>query len=237
MNISRASTNDPILIEMLQKHLHVDDTIAGNDAGLIFSIGDWTRRITVGDWQAEFYGLVEIIDNNPLVCADTLSIPSPGVTAILIALAPLVQAGLLVEDPAIIVNFEVPEDELTSALGRLGWQGSFDLHCEPLALDGVIAATVMAAIPSEVMKPDLDSLFDEKFGRSFFVRQDQSSEWNRELVKGWPWAVYRFAVSPDDPTSLLTVRVLLDQNGKGGAGQILHAMNVMSGFEESLGLA
>jgi N-acetyl-gamma-glutamylphosphate reductase len=37
--------------------------------------------------------------------------------------------------------------------------------------------------------------------------------------------------------SLLTVQVMIDRNGKGGAAQVVHAFNVMNGFEESLGIA
>jgi N-acetyl-gamma-glutamylphosphate reductase len=36
--------------------------------------------------------------------------------------------------------------------------------------------------------------------------------------------------------SLLAIHIMADINGKAGAGQFVHTMNVMCGFEESLGL-
>ena len=55
-------------------------------------------------------------------------------------------------------------------------------------------------------------------------------------VLGRPEARYRLTLAPDSPHSLLTIRVLADFNGKVGASQVIHAMNVMCGFEESLGI-
>ena len=176
------------------------------------------------------------MDNNPLVCADALSIPSPAATLALIALAPLAQAGLIEESPAIIVNTDADEAELESALVRVGWSGGFALHSEPVDLEGVLAATVMVAIPSSVEREDLFGLYDERYERSFYVRKDQSSVWDRNLVVDQPFALYRLGLAIDEPTSLLTIRVLASRDGKCGAAQAIHAMNVMCGFEESLGI-
>jgi N-acetyl-gamma-glutamylphosphate reductase len=57
------------------------------------------------------------------------------------------------------------------------------------------------------------------------------------LVAGKPFSAYRLRVVPDEPNSLLTVRLLSDPLGKCGAAQVVHAMNVMCGFEESLGIS
>jgi N-acetyl-gamma-glutamylphosphate reductase len=48
--------------------------------------------------------------------------------------------------------------------------------------------------------------------------------------------VYRLRVTPNDNASLLTIQVLADRDGKCGAAQVVHMMNVMAGFEETLGL-
>jgi len=236
-SISKATSSDPTVLALLAKHPKVEQVEQGPVSGLEFFVEGRNRLISVGKPECEDYGILEIIDNNPLVCANEISVPSAGVTGILIALAPLVQAGLLLEAPVVVSNVEIDKIELVAALTRLGFNEEPALHTESLDLEGVVAVTVMAAIPGDLRKPELDVLFDERYGRSFFVRLDQTSEWSRALVKGQPWAVYRFTLAPDDPTSLFTVRILLDVNGKGGASQSVHAMNVMCGFEESLGLA
>mgnify|MGYP000986779237 CR=1 FL=1 len=55
------------------------------------------------------------------------------------------------------------------------------------------------------------------------------------IVANKPFAVYRLGLTPGDDTSLLTVRVLADKHGKCGEAQLVHALNVMCGFEEMLG--
>ncbi len=231
-----ASSGSPAILRLLESHPRIQSVTKSDETGIQFSIGAWNRRVLVGDATQELYGLVEIMDNNPLVCADALSIPSPAATLALIALAPLAQAGLIAESPAIIVNTVADEAELESALLRVGWSGGFALHSEPVELDGVLAATVMVAIPSSVEREDLFGLFDERYERSFYVRKDQGSVWDRNLVIGQPFALYRLGLAIDEPTSLLTIRVLASQDGKCGAAQGIHAMNVMCGFEESLGI-
>jgi N-acetyl-gamma-glutamylphosphate reductase len=105
----------------------------------------------------------------------------------------------------------------------------------PLA--GVVVATVIAAIQTPPRLQDIDDLYEERFGRSFFVQRQDSGDWDVKLVLGTQNAVYRLRIAPDEPQSLLTIQVMADENGKCGAGALVHAMNVMAGFEESLGLA
>jgi N-acetyl-gamma-glutamylphosphate reductase len=210
---------------------------AGAARGVSFSIGEWEREVAVGDAKLPLYGLVEVMDNNPLVCADAISIPGPAATMALIAIAPLAQAGLIADAPVLMLNFAAEEEEIILALKTCGWDGGVTFHTELLDLDGVYAATVMAAIRTPDDLEDLDALYDEQFGRSFYIRRDETSEWDPSLVKGKPYALYRLRISPDEPNSMLTIRILSDQNGKCGAAQIVHAMNVMCGFEESLGIS
>ena len=100
----------------------------------------------------------------------------------------------------------------------------------------VVAATVISAIQTPDRLEDLDDLYEEAFGRSFFVRRDEASEWDVKLVKSKPHSLYRMRISPDKPQSLLTVQVMADKDGKCGAAQVVHCMNVMAGFEETLGI-
>ena len=70
---------------------------------------------------------------------------------------------------------------------------------------------------------------------AFGVKLD-STAITLDTVRGKPFAVYRLRFAPDESKSLLTVQVMADSRGKCGAGQVVHALNVMCGFEESLGV-
>lgn len=83
---------------------------------------------------------------------------------------------------------------------------------------------------------ELDGLYEEAYGRSFFVRQAEEGDWDTRLVRGYDHAVYRLRLSPGEERAVLTVQAMGDFGGKLGAGQVVHVMNVMAGLEEGLGL-
>ena len=64
------------------------EIVAGTcDAALCIDQDGWSRQIVVGDASIEAGGLVELADNNPMVCADIVGVPGPVATLALIALA------------------------------------------------------------------------------------------------------------------------------------------------------
>lgn len=233
--IDQASSSDPVVRRILESHPKVGSVTEGTEL-LAWDRGDWHRHLYTGRADVELRGLIELMDNNPLVCTDEASVPSPAATLALIALGPLAAAGMIADTPTVVVNFPADEADVSAYLATEGWVGNAIVHSEPMDFGGVLAATVMVEIPTPEDLDDIDALFEERFGRSFFVRRDETSEWDANLVAGTPRAVYRLRISPDSPRSLLTIRVLADRDGKAGAAQLVHAMNVMSGFEESLGL-
>jgi len=235
--IDLAQSADPVVRAILAVHPKVGAVGEGNATGVAFDQGVWSREVLVGEPSGVLYGLVELMDNNPIVCADRMSVPSPGATLALIALGPLAAAGLIADSPTVIVNVESDEETVAAALAGAGWTGGAFVHWEPVDLEGVVAATIMVAVQTPEDLDEIDEQYEERFGRSFFVRRDEDSEWDASLVRGTPYALYRLRISPDQPQSLLTVRVMADLNGKAGATQVVHAMNVMCGFEESLGIA
>lgn len=238
--IARPST-DPELDRRLRGHPGF--TISGEPTKkVLFARDGWNREIIVGRpgrqaVNGSLYGLPELADNNPLVCADLFSVPSPEATLALIGLGPLVRAGLIVEDPVVQLSFDPAHGDIGPALAELGWQGDVVIHADPQALGSVLAAVCMAEIEAMPDYSELDSLFEEAFGRSFFIRGVDALTWDVEHVRGWDNAVYTLRVSPFEDRALVTVLVMADKNGKCGAGQIVHAMNVMCGFEECLGLS
>lgn len=231
-----AASGDPAVARLLSQHPFVEIIDGGPAQGVEFAQGEWRRAVYVGRSEEEQRGILEIMDNNPLVCADSMSVPSAGATLAMIALGPLASGGLIADSPTIVVTTPTEEAEVDALMEPLGWfEGSY-VHVEPQTIGNVAAATIMVAIKTPEELDDIDALYEERYGRTFFVRRDETSEWDPSLVEGQPYALYRLLVAPDDGTSLLTIRVIADLDGKAGAAQVIHAMNVMSGFEESLGL-
>lgn len=235
--IRQAITADPVLRRLLAGHPEVSEVLEGPDLGVRFQHGGRWREVLVGRSDAEIYGLLELIDNNPIVCADAVSVPSPGVTLASVAVGPLASAGIIYEAPTMLSTIEVDEAEAEEALARLGWSGGLTLHSEPADLGGVVAATVICAIASPDDPMEIDALYEERYGGSFFVRRDEDSQWHTNLVVGRPESRYRLRIALDQPVSLLTVQLLANRHGKCGAAQVLHAMNVMCGFADSAGIA
>jgi len=232
--IDVASSASPIIRELLAQHPRIGRVEVGDSFGVCFQQATWSREVRIGDTKADLYGLVEVIDNNPLVCADMISVPGKAATLALIALAPLVHAGLVTDSPVLVFNFPTDDEEVARALEREGLKTGVAVHSEPLDLGGVLAASVMVSIETPEDLDEIDFLYNEQFGRSFYVRRDETSEWAPDVVRDKPFAVYRIRISPDEPNSLLTIRLLSDPDGKCGTSQVIHAMNVMCGFEETL---
>jgi len=237
MSIEEAVTGDPALFELLLKHPRVVD--AGLDAsagsGLLFREGNWRRQVLVGAPQAPLAGLIEMVDNNPLVCADVYAVPDALSTLSLIAIGPLIDAGLLLEPPVLLVSAG-DHSSVEAFLARAGWPDGATIAEGEAALGSVAAVNAVARISTPDNPSELDDLYAERFGRSFFVRNADKGPWDTELATAKPYGLYRLRIAPDDGESLLTIQTMADLDGKCGAAQVLHAMNVMAGFEESLGL-
>lgn len=235
--IDLAASGDPQIRSRLETHPKVERVAASDFMGIEFQIGSWHRKVWLDRPDLEVAGLVELIDNNPMVCADEMSIPDPISTLALVALGPIAWAGMILERPTVISSIDTSEKLLDAFLKTAGWGDGATLHVEHRELGSVLAATAMAAISTPKDWSEIDDVYEERFGRSFFVRRDEDSEWDPSLVAGQPFAAYQLRYTPGEESSLLTIQVLADRNGKCGPGQAIHAMNVMAGFEESLGIA
>lgn len=234
--IDVAATSDPELRELLSAHPRIGEVQAGESRGIDFTVGNWRRQVVAGEADADLSGLVELMDNNPMVCADRMSVPDPLSTLALVALGPIAWAGIVLEAPTIITSFDGDPALVDAFLGTAGWTGGATLHTEIKNLGTVLAVTAMAVVSTPGVWSDIDDLYEERYGRSFFVRRDENSEWDPRLVSNRNHAVYRMRYTPDEERSLLTIQVLADSNGKCGRAQLIHAMNVMAGFEESIGI-
>jgi len=235
--IDEAWVSDAHLFELLSTHPRVRSVIRDDSAGIRFRQGEWMRSVSIGRLEPEVKGLVELIDNNPLVCADDAGVPDPASTLALIAVGPIALAGILTEAPTMIVNVPADEERVSGFLQTAGWSEGITLHADPQEGIAVAAATVIASIQTPSSWDEIDELYDERFERSFFVHRVDGEKWDSSLVEGKPNALYHLRYTPGEDTSLLTIQVMGDLRAKCGPSQAIHAMNVMAGFEESLGLA
>lgn len=228
------TTNDPVLISHVSRHPHLN-RVGECDSLIEWTQNGWNRKITKCGGSS-LCGLIELLDNNPLVCADEASILDPAATLALVALGPMIRAGILVEPPSLLYSFEPELDCLQSHLPEFGWSEGLTVAIEPQEMGTVLACAAMGLVSTPANLDDLDLLYEEAYGRSFFVRMHESGPWSTELVKNTPYAIIQLRVTVGEPHTLLTAQVLADRNGKLGNLQALHMMNVMEGWEESLGI-
>jgi hypothetical protein len=234
--IDLAASADPELRRLLTGHPKVARVEESNSQGIDFQVGSWHRSVEIASPSLEVAGLVELIDNNPMVCADRMSVPDPVSTLALVALGPLAWAGMILEPPTVICSADGDSKLLNQFMTTAGWSEGVTFHVEKRDLGSVLAITAMAAIATPSDWNDIDELFAERFSRSFYVRRDEESDWDPSLVAGKAHALYRLRYTPGEGESLLTIQALADLQGKCGPAQVVHAMNVMAGFEESLGV-
>lgn len=231
----RAGSANTAIASLLAGHPEVTEILVTDFAGIEFETN--RKRFVSPSWlPVEIGGVVELMDNNPLVCADNAWVPSAGGALAVLALGPLLEAGLLVEPPAILLSFEDSEEEVAKGLMTVAYTNGFSFNCEDHDLGTVRGAYCIAKFSNPKSFDEIDDIYDERYGRSFFVRRTEDQPWVKELVEGKPWACYRLELSEGESESLLSIHIMADIGGKAGAGQFIHTMNIMCGFEESLGL-
>lgn len=221
------------LLEFLMRHPFAR-VQGGSDSGpacIRFETGR-SRAVFQGNPRMDCYGLTELMDNNPLVCADEASVTGPEATLALIALGPLAKANLLKESVAIAFNFPAEgREEIEAALATEGWHGIATVASSEPGSD-IYTAECIAEIVNPGSATDIEALYDECYGRSFFVRPacDPTAPTNA--------ATYGFTF--DDigtGSALVKVTVSSGMDGRAGAAGLVHMFNIMCGFEESLGIA
>lgn len=232
----QAGSANAILQGLLAKHPEVSQPLLVSDSQGIEFITNRHRFVHPSTVSTEIGGVIELMDNNPLVCATEAWVPSPGGALATIALGPILEAGLVVEPPAVLLSFEDSQEEVEKALGTTGYSGGITFNCESHDLGTVRGAYCIAKIANPESFDEIDDIYEERYSRSFFVHREEEKPWTKELVADTSFACYRLELTEGESQSLLAIHVIGDIHGKAGAGQFIHTMNVMCGFEESLGL-
>jgi len=234
--VAARGSGSPALEAMMSRHAHVRlETFGAAEKNKVeFGSKNWNRQVVEGDPYVHGpYGLAELMDNNPLVCADIASCPGPSATLAAIAVAPLAKAAMLLERPAIVFSFDDNYEEVNRVLETEGWSAGAAVTGNPMELESCLIATSLSKIRIPQSASEVDDLYDECFARSFFVRRHEGDDWGPQLVRGTPNAKYQLILSPGEAhTAVLRVDVIADPNGKCGAAQVVHMFNIMCGFEE-----
>src|SRR5687767_8737898 len=118
------------------------------------------RRVFHGNPSVELYGLTELMDNNPLVCADEAAVTGPAASLVMVALGPLAKAGLIADLPAVALNFGPATDEVDIALAGEGWLGGTATATDDGQPELLIAECICEIrVPSGV--DDIGALYEE----------------------------------------------------------------------------
>jgi N-acetyl-gamma-glutamyl-phosphate reductase len=204
------------------------------------------------------YGLVER-HRDELKRARTVAVPGCYPAATILALGPLVDAGLLGEGPVAVsamsgasgagaglsepLHFAALADD-AHAYGlcthrhtaemeqELDRQVLFTPHLVPMDR-GLLATCAVPAAPGVDTAVALDALHDAYDGEPFVVVVDDPP--NPKAVRGTN--VAHVTVRVDERTGWLLALGAIDNLGKGAAGQAIQCANVACGLEETEGLA
>jgi N-acetyl-gamma-glutamyl-phosphate reductase len=219
------------------------------------------REHTAMGLQGEFvYGLTEV-NREALKGARLVSNPGCFATATLLALAPLVRAGLIqgrvVVDaktgssgsgakPA--ANTHHPQransfyaykpfthqhvPEIEQTLRAVGdWTQELVFMTHSLPVSRGVFASAYVEARHELSAAELRALYEEFYGGSFFVRMVEGSP-DINWVKGTNFCDLGFAARGRQ----LAVFAAIDNLVKGASGQAVQNMNLMLGLEERTGL-
>lgn len=156
----RADAANRTLLALLQGHPGVV-VEAGTPDGVMMAWEQAGRDRSIVAGPAEVSGLIETIDNNPLVCADSYSLPSPAETLRMVASAPLERSGLCAATAEAGGDVYMPDGEAGG--------GTLDYRC---TIETVPHATGQ----------DVAEAYSEAYARSLYVRLAD------EDPAGRPWA-------------------------------------------------
>jgi N-acetyl-gamma-glutamyl-phosphate reductase len=204
------------------------------------------------------YGLPELVDREEIAGARLIANPGCYPTAALLAIMPIVRAGLLAGTPVIDAKSGVSgagrsrketdylfseldggfkayavvghrhTPEIAQAAGR---PVRFTPHLLPLARG--IEATAHLPLSAPMTRESLFDLYAEAYEKEPFVRVQQSPPSTKQVLGSNSCAI---AVEVDPETGFGVICSVIDNLVKGAAGQAIQNMNLLIGAPEDTGL-
>jgi N-acetyl-gamma-glutamyl-phosphate reductase len=208
--------------------------------------------------QPPVYGLPELVGREPIAAARVVANPGCYPTASLLALMPLVEAGLVAGTPVIDAKSGVSgagrsrqETEylfseldgsfkgykvtghrhIAEIVQMAGMPIRFTPHLLPIARG--MEVTLHVPLTQSVRREELLDLFRSRYRGERFVRV-QEAEPSTKQVLGSNACV--MTADFDERTGFAVVRSVIDNLGKGAAGQAIQSLNLMLGLPEGTGL-
>jgi N-acetyl-gamma-glutamylphosphate reductase len=229
-----SGTGSVRLYQILESHPGVElrSFDQGGAGRLEFGSNGKTRTVSERECtEIRPFGLVELMDNNPLVCAEASACTSAAGTLALIATGPLIRAGIL-KRASLQFNFPATTSAVQCGLATEGWHGEVEVG-DARGPGDVFLLDCLADVSEG---SEVEAIYDECFARTFFV-QRQSGSIEPDAVANTPNAHYVLRASDNEANgACLRVQVAASPEGKCGAAHLVHMFNVMCCFEEDLGL-
>jgi N-acetyl-gamma-glutamyl-phosphate reductase len=228
------------------------------------SEADWAKGYG-GDYAGSWlYGLPELPGTREqLVGASRVAAPGCYPTATILGLAPLVRAGLIEPDDLVVVAASgtsgagrAPKEHLVGSqvMGDLwaykvgGHQHRYEI-AQALGVASLSFTPVLAPLPRGLLASstgrltsrttstdDLRAVMEEAYAVEPFVHLLPEGTWPHAAAVLGSNAC-QLQVIADDETGRAAVVSVIDNLGKGAAGQALQCMNLMLGIPETTGLS
>lgn len=205
---------------LVHRHRRLLAPQSGSLCALEFGLNSYRRSIVLGFREGCPVGVIELFDNNPIVCAERVCLPTPVATLALLAIDPLCKAGLAQGSVKLSCTSECAPDDIEPFLAALGDRVSVEIFAD---LD-CVGVAVEVSFPFKGASEELLNLYDGAYERTMLVMRAPGVH---PLA-----AVYSASVSDGSAK----VRFESKPEGKAGAAQVIQALNVMAGFEDSLGI-
>lgn len=226
--ITIQSSGDPKFEELIQNHPRFDYR-----EGLPDRIEFDSRMILLSGDPVEPFGLIELMDNNPLVCANVASLPPSDATLMLMALGPMFRAGLPIEPPV----FRTTAPKSSSSLTKwLDTPNEIPVDYESVEPSDWLFGHAICLVKNVVDWREIDNLYADSYDRTFYVSVVPDIRTEVKKNQFSPNGFVQLTMTPGEDESLISIHVAGHKNGKCGACQKLQMLNIMCGLEEFLGI-
>lgn len=210
---------------LLRHHPRIEKVIVADSPIVRFTTRGWKRELHIGNSQCYVRGVPELIDNNPIVCCDEFSLPSPFAHALSLVAGPMSLSGIPTLVQAVASNLSSNNESDKAFLEDIYLDTTRTLLTDRAGTESDILEAVLR-IPEDIHLEEIIAIFRQRYDGAFLISGESLP---------FPGATFSLAKwNLDEGT--FTVRIDSPVNGKFGAAGQVHALNVMMGYDEGLGL-